>query len=120
MCKGRLRRQNASTWSFACRHTTSATGHLSSRGPGAGAPGRSRQQVRPEHERAALPQELLKDLPVGQALLDLAGDELARRVGGAAAVGVAARQRVEVPGADVPLDAAGAVDVRQEPLDALL
>src|SRR5262249_27010296 len=80
----------------------------------------SRQQMRPQEGRAVLLEQRFEDLLIAQACVDQAGDSLAHGVGHAAAVGVAARQGVEVAGTGVVRDGAGAVDAGQEPLDALL
>src|SRR5438132_680772 len=80
----------------------------------------SGHQVRPQQFRPLLLEQGLEDLPVGQALVDLLTDVVPYGIRHAAAVGVAAGQRVEVPRAGVLLDAARAVNAAQEPLDPLL
>src|SRR5262245_21064862 len=75
--------------------------------------------MRPDQVRPLLFQQFLKYLPVGQSLIDFPGDDLADVVRHAAAVGVAAGQRIEVAGATVASDLAGAIDAGEKPLDPL-
>src|SRR5216683_5661628 len=79
----------------------------------------SRQQMLAQQLGPMFSEQFLEDLLVGQSLVDLFCKGLAHYVRHAAAVGVATGERVKVSGAIVALDAAGAVDTGQEPVDAL-
>ena len=77
----------------------------------------SREEMRRKHQMAISLEQPVPDLAVAKALVDHFTNLPAGLVGGGAAVGVAACEAVEVPGADVPANLAGAVDAGQEPLD---
>src|SRR6266498_1957617 len=80
---------------------------------------RSWQQMRAQHRWSAVAQQFVEDLAIRHPLVDQRSDLGAGAVGGAASIRVAARQGEEMPGAAVAGHAAGAVDVGEEPLDAL-
>ena len=78
----------------------------------------SLQEMGLRQHRPPFRPQVVKDLLVVHPLVDHLGDPPAGGVRHPAAVRVAARQGVEVAGADVIADLAGAVDAREEPLDA--
>src|SRR5262245_19346923 len=74
--------------------------------------------MRLAHERPAFGAEIVPDLLVVHPLVNHLRDLPPSRVRHAAAVRVATRQRIEVAGADVVANLAGAVDACEEPFDA--
>ena len=76
--------------------------------------------MRFQQRRALLNFQIIPDLLVAQARVDLLGNLLAHRIGPPARVGIAAGQRVEVTGARIAADLAGAIDAGEEPVDALI
>src|SRR5262249_6141720 len=76
------------------------------------------QQMGLEHQVAAVFKESIPDLPVGFSLGDQISDFFAGCVRAAAAIGIATGKGVELPGTNVFLDAANAVDAGKEPFHA--
>lgn len=73
------------------------------------------------HQKWTVPfQQNLKHLPVAFSIVDEFRQLLAYVVGHAAAVGVAAGKRIDMAGAGILVHATGAVNVGEEPFDALL